>query len=253
MKNAKDKLNRNAAQDAARDAHARTELLNKTKHQTFAADIDAGYTGSVLYQVSGHGSTALVRIHESAHVPFMHLFDRFSADLQRMIAPSTGTNPIYGIRTYPVLVSPVVTPSEMLNTVRNTFMLNVSEAAKVFHVTRPTIYQWVNLTNIDLMRAHNDRERMKELYRLSLNWKKLGKLSGRWTSQVLRFGQSVIDLLSADTIDHDAVLNAHTQLWVAVSSLQDAELVRSVNAAKALSKAFDRLALLEKERKGGRS
>jgi hypothetical protein len=177
----------------------------------------------------------------------------YATGLQVLIEPSTGTNTIYELKALPIAIPPVVTPAEMLNIVRDTFMLNVSDAAAVFRVTRPTIYQWAVLTDIDQVRARNDRERMKELYRLSLEWNQLGKLTGRWASQVLRTGQSLFDLLSAETIDRQAILSAHAQLLAASNSRQKAELVRAVDAVKAMSSAFDKLASLEQERKRGRS
>ncbi|MCK9344691.1 MAG: hypothetical protein M0P64_01035 [Candidatus Pacebacteria bacterium] len=134
----------------------------------------------------------------------------------------------------------VLTPAEMLNTVRDAFALNVADAARVFLVTRPTIYHWGSLDDISQIRAKSVLARMKELYVLAIKWKSLGPLTGRWPSMPLRdyHGQSLIDLLTAAQIDHHAVLGAHTQLKAASAELRQVEVDRSMKAAKGLVGAF---------------
>jgi hypothetical protein len=136
-------------------------------------------------------------------------------------------------------------PAEMLSAVRDAFTLSVGDAARVFGVSRPTIYRWATLTDISQVRPHAVRERMEELYDLSEEWVRRGHLTGRWASHVLSSGDSVIDLLSAAMIDRRAIFDAHAQLIAAAGSLREAEATRSIKAARALRPAFDKLAALQ--------
>lgn len=251
-------LNAMLKQDAARNAYARKAFLIKQHNygdgkNSFPAELG---TGSTVYVSDSHGRflppycstvTMLWGYEHELVIAGRPTSTNQFCEIKTIRAPAQSPSAVVSMQ------SPIVTPSEMLNIVRDTFMLNVSDASRVFRVSRPTIYQWGNLTEIGQVRARHDRERLKELYRLSLEWSKRGKLTGRWASQVLRIGQSVIDLLSAEKIDHQVILDAHAQLRAASESLRQAELLRSSNAVKAMGSAFDRLATNEAERKRGSS
>ena len=148
--------------------------------------------------------------------------------------------------------TPIVTPAEMVATVRKAFMLTVSNASLVFRVSRPTIYQWESLSDIEQIRAHSDRHRMKELYRLAQAWSARGPLAGRWLEKTLSSGMSVLDMLSAANIDQEAVLRAHDLLSIAKHQLREAEHARSLASAKSMQSAFETLAANEKKRRKGR-
>lgn len=174
----------------------------------------------------------------------------------RVLLLSTGGNTIYIWETKSqfTLALPsksIVTPAEMVNAVRRAFMLSVSTASAVFKVSRPTIYQWVSLSNIEQIRARSDRDRMKELYRLAQSWVYKGPLAGRWVEETLPSGISVLDLLSADTINQAAVLQAHDILSNAKNRLRKAEHSRSLAAVEAIQSAFENLAAKEKNRRKG--
>lgn len=223
----------------ARDHHARSAILNRERQP--------------LTQIqTSHHTGAMTVLLVSPNAPVR---DYFSFGMVGQVDFSTGVNPVFGIVTRPVQVSPVLTPTEMLNTVRDVFTLNVTDAARVFLVTRPTIYQWASLDDISQIRARSILKRMKELYGLAIKWKSLGSLTGRWASMPLRdcHGQSVVDLLTADQIDHQAVLGAHAQLKAASAHLRQAEIDRSVKAVKALEGAFTRMDELLQGRERGRS
>lgn len=238
---------------AAREQFARSAFLNGGR-QPIISIPTSNHTGAMtVLRVGANAPAQTAAVHYSDQ--FMSVCDYFSLGIVGYIDPSTGVNPVYGIVTRPVLVSPVLTPSEMLNTVRDTFILNVSDAARVFRVTRPTIYQWATLDDISQIRARNVLTRMKELYSLAIEWRALGTLTGRWANMPLRtsHGQSVIDLLTADQIDHQAVLGAHAQLKAASVLLRQSEIDRSVKAVKALEGAFTRMDELLQGRERGRS
>lgn len=145
--------------------------------------------------------------------------------------------------------SPVLTPAEMLEAIRSAFMLNVSNAAEVLRVTRPTIYQWGALTDVAQIRAREDRERLQTLTRLAQAWRARGSLTGRWLVQPLPEGPTVLDLLSEAHIDEVALLAAHSTLRAAAPRLRKAEHVRAMEAAEALGSAFEKLAGNEQKRR----
>ena len=181
-----------------------------------------------------------------------------STDIQsRVLLLSTGGNTIYIWETKSQFTlalpsKPIVTPAEMVNAVRRTFMLTVSTASAVFKVSRPTIYQWVSLSNIEQIRARSDRDRMKELYRLAQEWGARGSLTGRWLEATLPSGMSVLDMLSAHTVNQAAVLEAHALLSNDKYRLREAEHSRSLAAAEAMQSSFETLATNEKTRRKGR-
>lgn len=143
----------------------------------------------------------------------------------------------------------IVSPAEMVKTVRGTFMLTISDSAQVLKVSRPTVYQWSSLSDIEQIRSRKDRDRLKQLYRLSQWWNQRGQLSGRWLHETLSNGKSVLDLLSEEPIDENALFSAQSQLMANRSRLRTAERERSVAAARSLKRAFSRMASHEESRK----
>lgn len=146
----------------------------------------------------------------------------------------------------------VVTPAGIVSLVRKVFGLSVSDAASAFRVSRPTIYQWAEQDNIELVRSREDRERMRSLYRLARAWEARERVLGRWQKDVLANGSSVFDMLCAPVIDTKAVLKAHESLLAAQGRLHREEHQRAVSAVSALKGAFERLAENEKQRQKGR-
>ncbi len=145
----------------------------------------------------------------------------------------------------------VVTPAKMVEVVRTAFMLTVRDAATVFHVSRPTIYQWESLSDIEQIRAYKDRERLKQLYRVAKLWDAQSQLSGRWLNETLPSGKSVLDLLMEERIDDIALKSAHSHLYAALPRLRRMEHDRSMAAARAMKGAFEKLAVNEMVRAKG--
>jgi DNA-binding transcriptional regulator YiaG len=141
----------------------------------------------------------------------------------------------------------VVSPAKMVEVVRSAFRLTVSDASKVLQVSRPTVYQWESLTDIEAIRAFNDRDRLKKLYQIALRWAARPPLRGRWLHAPLSSG-SVFDLLSDTKIDEGALNHAYDELSAMASRLQDDEHQRVVDAVEAMKGAFEKLAANEKKR-----
>ncbi|MFH2000030.1 MAG: hypothetical protein ABIK28_10130 [Planctomycetota bacterium] len=240
-------------QKKTRDHIARTNILSQGE-RTVSLNRERTHhlTGAMTELLIRNPFDEVFAIHNTQPT---QVLDYFSLGMPGLLDASTRVNQVFSIEIRPVQVSPVLTPAEMLNTVRDVFTLNVTDAARAFLVTRPTIYQWASLDDISQIRARNVLKRMKELYGLAIKWKSLGPLTGRWANMPLRdcSGQSVVDLLTADPIDHQAVLGAHAQLKAASAQLRQAEIDRSVKAVKALEGAFTRMDELLQVRERGRS
>jgi hypothetical protein len=143
-----------------------------------------------------------------------------------------------------------VSPAAVLEAVRSVFNMNISEAAEVFRVTRQTAYQWMKLTNMDLVRARENRERLKQLYAASQAWRDLPPLKGRWLHSLLPSGRTLVDLLKAPEIDLNALRLAHTSLASSSNERHIQEGVRTTQAVAALADAFTGLGSSRKVRKG---
>lgn len=143
-----------------------------------------------------------------------------------------------------------ISPASVLDGVRAVFGLNISEAAEVFGITRQTAYQWMKLTDMEQVRAHENRDRLKQLYGAAQSWQILPPLKGRWLYALLPAGNTVLDLLKAPQIDLDALQAAYQALAASAANRRREEGERATQAATALAGAFAGLGAGRKARKG---
>lgn len=129
-------------------------------------------------------------------------------------------------------------PANVVEKVRETFALTIRDAADVFQVSRPTIYQWLKLDSMEAVRSHRDRERMKKLYGIANAWAAKPQLHGRWDQFVLQSGETVIDLLKKDPLDIAELLNAHAVLQQHQGILENQERVSVLKAAGAMKSSL---------------
>lgn len=134
-----------------------------------------------------------------------------------------------------------VTPAMIVEFVRRVFALNMSDAAEAFRVSRPTIYQWAKLMDIEQVRSHSDRERLKALHRITKLWAGREPLVGRWQSMILPSGKSVLDLLKEPQLNVLALTEAHRVLADRKDILRREDHRRAQGAAAALGNAFAKL------------
>ncbi len=134
-----------------------------------------------------------------------------------------------------------VTPASIVDMVRRTFSLNVSDTADVFKVSRPTIYQWSKLESMDLIRASQDRDRLKTLYGIVVGWAARPALRGPWYRQVLPSGQSVVDLLKGERIDSAEFTRIHIWLEQQSHVLQATEHIKARQVTQRLREATIRM------------
>lgn len=142
-----------------------------------------------------------------------------------------------------------LSPASVLDTVRNTFGLNVSETAEVFGITRQTAYQWMKLTEMEQVRSRENRDRLKQLYSAAQLWQNQPQLKGRWLYALLPAGDTVFDLLKASPVDLDGLEAAYRTLCASATDRRREEGERTTQAANALTDAFAGLGAGRKARK----
>lgn len=143
-----------------------------------------------------------------------------------------------------------LSPASVLDGVRAVFGLNISEAAEVFGITRQTAYQWMKLTDMEQVRAHEKRDRLKQLFSAAQLWRNHPPLKGRWLYALLPSGNTLLDLLKAHQVDLDALQAAYQALAVSTTDRRREEGERATQAASALASAFAGIGAGRKARKG---
>lgn len=143
-----------------------------------------------------------------------------------------------------------LSPASVLDMVRAVFGLNISETAEAFGITRQTAYQWMKLTEMDQVRSHENRDRLKQLYGAAQSWQNHPPLKGRWLHALLPAGNTVLDLLKASQVDLDALQAAYQALSASTADRRREEGERATQAATALAGAFAGLGAGRKARKG---
>lgn len=148
------------------------------------------------------------------------------------------------------LPSVAISPASVLDRVRSVFGLNISETADVFGITRQTAYQWMKLTDMEQVRSHENRERIKQLFVATQFWQSKPPLKGRWLHALLPSGNTVLDLLKSSQLDLDALQAAYRLLATSELERRRAEGERSTQAVTALAGALTGLGGGRKVREG---
>ncbi len=148
------------------------------------------------------------------------------------------------------LPSVVLSPASVLDGVRAVFGLNISETAEVFGITRQTVYQWMKLTDMEQVRAHENRDRLKQLYGAAQMWQSLPPLKGRWLYALLPAGNTVLDLLKASQVNIDTLQDAYQALAASTTQRRREEGAHATRAVNALVGAFEGIGAGRKARKG---
>jgi hypothetical protein len=143
-----------------------------------------------------------------------------------------------------------ISPASVLDGVRAAFGMNISETAEVFGITRQTAYQWMKLTDMEQVRSHENRDRIKQLYGAAQSWQNHPPLKGRWLHALLPAGNTVLDLLKDPQLDLDALQAAYKALAASTADRRREEGERTTQAATALAGAFAGLGAGRQARKG---
>lgn len=159
--------------------------------------------------------------------------------------------PIYRALTAQVTDQVPLSPADIVVLVRRVFGLNVSDAAKVFGVQRPAIYQWLDLQDMTTVRQVN-QERMKQLYRLAIQSEKLGPLHiGALRAVLPGSGSTLLDLLSENHIDPVRLMETHQMLKAMDATFRAQEHKKTMAVIQGLKGAFSAMANNEPARKKG--
>lgn len=104
----------------------------------------------------------------------------------------------------------VLDTQEKLAGIRHYLSANVTHMAKIFRVGRPTVYSW--LKDDPGLRANHAR-RIDEIYEAALMWRSASSQPiGELMSRPLGSGETLLDLLSAKTLDKSALQGAFMQI-----------------------------------------
>lgn len=148
-------------------------------------------------------------------------------------------------------LSPVArSPASVLDRVRAIFGLNISETAEVFCITRQTVYQWMKLDDMEQVRSHENRNRIKQLYAAAQLWQDYPPLKGHWLHALLPHGNTVFDLLKDLQLDLNALRAARNVLAAGAAARRHEEGERATQAATALAEALAGLGAGRKARRG---
>lgn len=156
--------------------------------------------------------------------------------------------PELNLETTPPSVA--LSPASVLDRVRAVFGLNISETADVFGITRQTAYQWMKLADMELVRAHGKRERIKEVYAAAQAWQSRPQLKGRWLRALLPGGNTLLDLLKASPLDFDTLEAAYQMLAASTAERRLDEGERATRAATTLADALKGLGAGRRAREG---
>jgi len=213
-------------------------------------------TGSVIVEEQSHPFQSVSRVWTLLNLAAPYLQESHSATTgvciyitKNQIAPLAAPVAIE-FNLEAALPAVALSPASVLDGVRTAFGLNISETAEVFGITRQTAYQWMKLTDIEQVRAHENRDRLKQLYGAAQPWQNLPPLKGRWLYALLPAGNTVLDLLKAPQIDLEALRAAYHALVASTANRRREEGVRTTRAVTALAGAFAGLGAGRKARKG---
>lgn len=92
---------------------------------------------------------------------------------------------------------------DIVSNIRSSLSLTMQEMAKTLGVERQTIYSWIGGSS----EPHpSNRERLNKIFLIAKYWDKLWSMPlGKMVRQLPTNGKSIVDLLSEDTLDEQAI------------------------------------------------
>lgn len=112
---------------------------------------------------------------------------------------------------------------DQIDLIRKSMGLSISDIATVLHVSRPTVYQWLDA---EISVRDNHQERLNDIYEICLFWrkKKIGSLNVYLYKKPNNASKSLIEILTEDQLDKDKIhylLNQIEQLILIRKSRKD--------------------------------
>lgn len=142
-------------------------------------------------------------------------------------------------RNFEVVGTPVlgqfITPKKMISVIREAWLPNVTQLAKILRVERPTIYLWNSLDDAARIRVHK-MERLKEVYQLAEKWIALGNSSINILSIPIDTGETLINVLSKENLNEQKALSFHALM----NSFRDREKSIRTEKTRRIGEALGR-------------
>ncbi len=96
--------------------------------------------------------------------------------------------------------------AERISEIKAAFGLTISQLAQVLRVQRQTIYDWIDEDHPPQVQGQN-RERLAAIQRLAIQWNALCQWpAGKGVTRYAVDGQTLLDLLSAETLDEVRII-----------------------------------------------
>lgn len=117
----------------------------------------------------------------------------------------------------------IFSTKDQIDLIRKSMGLNISDIATVLHVSRPTVYQWLD-TEISVRNSH--QKRLNDIYDICLFWsrKKIGSLNAYLYKKPNNASKSLIEILAEDQLEKNKIhylLNQIEQLILSRKSDKD--------------------------------
>lgn len=105
-------------------------------------------------------------------------------------------------------------PSDRVTQIRHYLSLNMTELSHILRVERPTVYAWMKGS----ARPHTGNlERLERVHNLARAWRAMSAVPpGRYVRERFDGGQSLMDYLSADVLDEQAIRRAFARIKPAI-------------------------------------
>lgn len=174
--------------------------------------VDPAGGGLVIYGLAGTGKAFFISADEIVEVShlgskacltFSHVLDPFgSPDTSALETRSPFAG---GMTSNSTTAAPRRRPrhrktlsvDRKISFIRSVLSLKISEAAAIFRVERPTVYEWLAG---NVQPQPSNQSRIDQVYRLARQWDVLSKAPLGVMVRLKEDGDSLVDLLSADEI-----------------------------------------------------
>lgn len=112
----------------------------------------------------------------------------------------------------------LTTPAEMVEELRKSFGLNVTQLSQVLHIERITVYAWLRTDRMEKLNPSN-RSRLWRLYQIAKQWCSYTPLAGKYLVEPLP-GRNItlMQMLCAEQLDAGAFVQAYELLARATGS-----------------------------------
>ncbi|WP_009631113.1 hypothetical protein [Synechocystis sp. PCC 7509] len=193
---------------ALRGSYTNSTTVNRSFAECIEEDIIIGTGGLVSPTINRMASTRT-----AGYVPY---------SIKSPLAEATANRnqPIYSVE-------------DIVSNIRSSLSLTMQEMARTLRVERQTVYSWIGASS----EPHPfNRERLNKIFLIAQYWDKLLSMPlGKTVRQLLINGKSVVDLLSEDTLDEQAIF-AHLKSFAQERNMPLQNLQRKSSVRELVAK-----------------